>query len=173
MKGMHLAGLLLVAVFSINFSNLSAGQLFQSSAAHQISVAGSNFTIPYSMTGGTVTSITADQKSNSLQISLQPVENGNLQLVLPRLLIEAQENGQDSHLLVLINNHGVKYSEASNSTVRIVSIPITNQTNAIKIVGTQVIPEFGQLSYLVLAISTMSTIILFSYKKALMSSLSR
>jgi predicted secreted protein with PEFG-CTERM motif len=173
MKGLYLASLLLVAVFSINFSNLSAGELFQSSGAHQISVAGSNFTIPYSITGGTVTSITADQKTNSLQISLQPVGNGDLQLVLPRLLIDSQENGQDSHLLVLINNHGINYSEASNSTVRVVSIPITNQTNAIKIVGTQVIPEFGQLSYLVLTISIMSTIILFSYKKTPSSNLSR
>lgn len=165
MKVLHLTGLLLVAVFSINFSNPSHGELFQSSSAHQISVSGSNFTIPYIITGGTVTSITADLKSISLQIALQPTVNGNLQLVLPRTLIDAQENGESGHLIVLINNHGAQYSEVSNSTVRIVTIPITNQTNEIKIVGTQIIPEFGQLSFIVLTISIITTIILFSIKK--------
>ncbi len=47
---------------------------------------------------------------------------------------------------------------STTTTARTLSIPFTNGTQEIEIIGTQIIPEFGPIAALVLAIAIISII---------------
>ena len=124
-------------------------------------VDGTNFTLPYSITNGKVTDITTDTQSKSLIVTIQTTGDGTLTLTMPRALIDAKKtDGTDDKYFVLNDdqeNDGFQET-GTTSADRTLSIPFTDGTTKIEIIGTMVVPEFGPIAVLVLAIAIISII---------------
>jgi predicted secreted protein with PEFG-CTERM motif len=66
---------------------------------------------------------------------------------------------EDDNFIVTVNGkHITQFSETKNQSVRILSIPFHNGDTKIDIVGTIIVPEFGPIAALVLAIAIISII---------------
>ena len=124
-----------------------------------IPVGGTNFSISYTITKGTVVDIKTDIQSKSLIIYIQTTGDGILTITLPRALIDSQTNGHDDQFFVLNNGQEANFQEINKTSVdRTLSIPFLDGTEQIEIIGTQVVPEFGPIAALVLAIALVSII---------------
>jgi predicted secreted protein with PEFG-CTERM motif len=122
-----------------------------------INVNGTNYVIFHTIDGGKILDISMDTQSKTMKISIQSTSNGNITIDLPRILIDAKENGSDTHYVVLANNHGVGFKELVTADYRELTIPFLSGTNTIEIKGTQVVPEFGSLVSLILIASIVIT----------------
>jgi len=117
------------------------------------------------ITTGQVTSIIAKTAENSLVISLETAEDGVLSVTTSDFLIRPFNDGG---FLVAVDGekiHSVKYEN------KILTIPYTAQTEKIEVYGSYVIPEFGTIAVLVLAVAVVSIIVL-SRKNSISYSLS-
>jgi len=142
---------------TFQFAGSAGGQ--QGQAGNTMKVDGTDLSVKYSITNGKVLGIKADTQSKSLIVSIQTTGDGVLTITLPRGLIDAQVNGQDGHFYVLNDGQETDFQETSNTTTdRTLSIPFTDGTQEIEIIGTQIIPEFGPIAALVLAIAIVSII---------------
>lgn len=132
--------------------------LEQTPANDTIGVNSTRFVVPHIITNGTILAINLDSQSKAMTLSIQTTNAGSLVISLPRTLIDAKENGSDSHFTVLTNNHGVNFKELTTQNYRQLTIPFANKTNTIEIIGTQIIPEFGDFVDLALILSVLLTI---------------
>src|SRR6476646_3486992 len=141
---------------TFQFSGSSSGQ-----GGNTIKVDGTDLSVKYSITNGKVLGIKADIQSKSLIVSIQTTGDGVLTITLPRALINATlpSTGQDDKYYVLVDGQEADFQETSTTTTdRTLSIPFTDGTEEIEIIGTQIVPEFGQIAALVLAIAIISII---------------
>ncbi len=118
------------------------------------------FSVNYTITGGSVKDMTIDAQSISLIVSVNSTSDGAITLHMPRTLIDAKtSSGQDDSFIILIDGAEVKsQSESSDSNFRTLTIPFLQGDQDIEIIGTQVVPEFGPIAALVLAIAIVSII---------------
>ena len=125
-----------------------------------IKVEGTDFSVTYSITNGKVLGIKADVQSKSLIVSIQTTGNGVLTITLPRGLIDAKSDNQtDDKFFVLTDGQEADFQETNTaSTDRTLSIPFSDGTSEIEIIGTWIVPEFGPIAALVLAIAIISII---------------
>ena len=121
-------------------------------------VDGTDFDVFYTITGGKVLGIKADVEAKSLLISIETTSDGVLTITLPRALIDAKENGEDSNFFVLIDGAEADFEETTTTTDRTLTIPFTDGSEEIEIIGTFIVPEFGAIAALVLAIAIISII---------------
>ena len=123
------------------------------------------FAINYTITGGAVKDMTIDQQSISLIVSINSTSDGSITLHIPRTLIDAKtSSGTDDSFIILIDGAEVKpQSESSDSSYRTLTIQFLQGDQDIEIIGTQIIPEFGPIAAMVLAIA-ITTIIVVSAK---------
>src|SRR6185437_15912497 len=136
---------------TFQFSGSSGGQ-----GGNTIKVDGTDLSVKYSITNGKVLGIKADIQSKSLIVSIQTTGDGVLTITLPRALINATlpSTGQDDKYYVLVDGQEADFQETSTTTTdRTLSIPFTDGTEEIEIIGTQIVPEFGPIAALVLAIA--------------------
>jgi predicted secreted protein with PEFG-CTERM motif len=121
-------------------------------------VENTDFDVSYSITGGKVLGITADVEAKSLLVSIQTTSDGTLTITLPRELIDAKINGEDDSFFVLIDGEEVEFEEETTSTDRTLTISFQDGAEEIEIIGTQIVPEFGAIAALVLAVAIISII---------------
>ena len=124
------------------------------------------FDIPYTMKGGNVSLITLNQKNLSLLIDISTETDGVLDVKLLRENIDSvSNNGVDIDFIILIYENGsmipiqtqYKVIETDDS-FRAISIPIKEGDGKIEIIGTHVVPEFGTIAMIVLAVAIVSII---------------
>jgi predicted secreted protein with PEFG-CTERM motif len=118
------------------------------------------FDVNYTITGGTVKDMTIDVQSISLIVSVNSTSDGSITLQIPRTLVDAKTSaGQDDAFIILIDGAEVKsQSESANTDYRTLTIPFLQGDQDIEIIGTQIVPEFGPIAALVLAIAIVSII---------------
>ena len=128
---------------------------------------GGTFDVFYTMKGGDVTSMELNQKNLSLVVNIDTNTDGVLDIKLLRDNIDALSgNGLDIDYIVLVyekNNSVVpiqtEYSKIDkNDDYRALSIPIKHDDVKVEIIGTHVIPEFGTIAMIVLAVAIVSII---------------
>ena len=127
---------------------------------------GGTFDVEYTMKGGVVSLMSLNQDSLSLIIDIQANSDGSLNINLPRESIDSRaNNGQDIDFIVLvyekIDNIPIQtdYKEIeSDDKFRSINIPIKAQDERIEVVGTHVVPEFGTIAMIVLAVAIVSII---------------
>ena len=123
----------------------------------------------YDITGAYVSDIQISKENNSIIISLNSNSDGKLTVYLPREVIDSKlaDDGNlpsdatlpDIEFVVLADGIPAKLTELqTNPTNRIISIDFENGTSQIEIIGTQVIPEFGTIAMIVLAVAIVSII---------------
>ena len=123
-----------------------------------VSVQGSTDLIGYEITGGKLLGITPDVDANSLIISIDATEDGTLTLTIPRSVLDATINGEDDDFFVLIDGEEVDFDETTSSTDRTLTIAFPAGAEEIEIIGTFVVPEFGTIAAMILAVAIISII---------------
>jgi len=114
--------------------------------------------IGYTITGGKLLGITPDVDANSLIISIDATDDGSLTLTIPRSVLDATINGEDDDFFVLIDGEEVDFDETTTSTDRILTIAFPAGAEEIEIIGTFVVPEFGTIAAMILAVAIISII---------------
>jgi predicted secreted protein with PEFG-CTERM motif len=146
-------------------------------ATYSLQSGGKIWNIPYIIKGGTVKSIDVLAEKYTLEISINAVSDGSLTITLPRDMIDSkklpppnldsnltgiklnQKDLEDDNFIVGVNDKVItQFSETKNQYVRILSIPFHGGDTKIDIVGTVIVPEFGPIAALVLAIAIISII---------------
>ena len=120
-----------------------------------------DFVLSYTIKGGKVISVTPDDEANSLIIAIETTSDGELTITLPRALIDVDKiNGEDDNFFVLIDGEEVSdlVDETTTSTDRTLTIPFSDGAEEIEIIGSFVVPEFGTIAALILAIAIISII---------------
>ena len=129
----------------------------------KVHVEGTEFDVSYSITGGKVLGITSDVEAKSLIISIETTSDGSLTITLPRELIDAKIGIDDDNFFVLIDGEesgDVTEDPTTATSPRTLTIPFSDGAEEIEIIGTQIVPEFGPIAALVLAIAIISIIAL-------------
>ena len=127
---------------------------------------GGTFDVEYTMKGGIVKSMKLNQENLSLEIEIATNSDGNLNINLPRDSIDSiTKDGQDVDFIILVSSiDSTKQVETDYSLLdvenefRPINIPIKNGDSKIEIIGTQVVPEFGTIAMVVLAVAIVSII---------------
>jgi len=124
-----------------------------------------NDSIGYEITGGSIVSIepdvdpiTGEVVSPTLLITIDATDDGSLTLVIPRSVLDATVDGEDDEFLVLIDGEKVDFSEDATSTSRTITIEFAAGDTLIEIIGTFVVPEFGTIAAMILAVAIVSII---------------
>ena len=124
-----------------------------------VSVQGSVDLVGYEITGGKLLSIMTDVDAKSLIILIDATDDGSLTITIPRSVLDALlGDGSDDDFFVLVNDEEVDFDEIISSTDRILIIAFPAGTETIEIIGTFVIPEFGTIAAMILAVAIISII---------------
>jgi len=116
--------------------------------------------IEYEITSGKILNILPDIDANSLIISISSTDEGMITLTIPRAVLDAVlENGEDDVFFVLVDGEEVDFDEISTLTDRTITIEFPAGTEEIEIIGTFVIPEFGTIAAMILAVAIISIIV--------------
>ena len=119
---------------------------------------GQSFIVNYGIKGGTVDDISVSQQDTSLILSLKSSSDGNLTMTLPRSLIDAKLGANDDDFFVLVDGADTDFNELKNSTDRTITVSFPEGSEQIEVIGTQVVPEFGGLAFVVLFIAVFSIV---------------
>ena len=127
---------------------------------------GGTFDVPYTMKGGIITSMNVNQKNLSLEINISTSSDGNLNINLPRDSIDSTDNnGQDIDFIVLMHEGNSNYAIQTDykkievgEGFRSINIPVKDGDVKVEIIGTHVVPEFGTIAMIVLAVAIVSII---------------
>jgi len=124
------------------------------------------FDVEYIIRGGTVKDMIVDLDQFALIVIIESAGDGSLTLDLPRISIDAtKSDGSDDLFIILIDGMEVIYDEAiTNEDTRTITIQFEVGDSDVEIIGTYIVPEFGTIASLILAVSIISVII-FSAKK--------
>jgi predicted secreted protein with PEFG-CTERM motif len=106
------------------------------------------------VTNGEVKSIIAKTTENSLVISLEATEDGMLSFTTSDFLIRPFDDG---NFFVFVDGEEINSVNYEN---KILAIPYTAGTEKIEVYGSYVIPEFGTIAIIVLAVAIVSIIAL-------------
>ena len=122
-----------------------------------VSVDGEIFSVKYSIENGTVTAAYIDIETKSLIIVIDSSDDGVITLTLPNSLITSDEYG---YFILVDGEEADNYDESSTSSSTTLIIPFGAGTEQIEIIGSWVVPEFGAIAGLVLAVAIISIIVL-------------
>jgi len=133
---------------------------------------GNVFNVKASLSNGSIRSIEVDPDFTSIIVSVSTTDqDGELTITLPRQLIDARINGDDDDFIVLVDGDEADFDETdTTSTERTLTIPVPAGAEEIEIIGTVVVPEFGILAALVLAVAV-GAIIAVSRKNQILKAL--
>jgi predicted secreted protein with PEFG-CTERM motif len=145
---------------TFEFSGSEGGQV---GSGKSIAVSGTEFIVEYSIRGGKVLSITPSIPDKSLLIEIETTSDGELTVTLPRGLIDARlgpdgQSGEDDSFFVLVDGAEVDFDETTTSEDRTLTIQFEDGATEIEIIGTFVIPEFGAMAAIILAVAIVSII---------------
>ncbi|HJW20467.1 MAG TPA: PEFG-CTERM sorting domain-containing protein [Candidatus Nitrosotalea sp.] len=117
---------------------------------------GQNFDLNYTITGGQVESMALDKQDIALVVQINSTDSGMLHLQIPRLLLDSKKpSNADESFLVFINGDEITSFQQTSSdyNYRVLDIPIVTGDSKIEIIGTTVIPEFENISSLILVLA--------------------
>ena len=104
-----------------------------------------------STSGVSVTSITANADDDSVIIAIDAADDGVLSVTLHSEVITAFDDGT---YFVLIDNEEVEFEQSGSN----LTIPYEAGNERVEIVGSHVVPEFGTIAMIILAVALVSII---------------
>ncbi len=117
------------------------------------------YCIDYTIQGGTASGATLNMASKTLSVNIQASDDGQISLNIPRSVLDAKKGTSDSSFAVLIDGEEAQqFTDSPTTDTRNVTIPFQADSAKIEIIGTQIVPEFGPIAALVLAIAIISII---------------
>jgi predicted secreted protein with PEFG-CTERM motif len=120
------------------------------------------FDVEYTIRGGVVIDMLVDSDIFALIAIIQSDDDGVLTVKLPRGSIDAiKSDGSDDTFIILIDGVEVPYEPVlTKSDSRTITIEFEGGDSDIEIIGTFVVPEFGTIVFMILALTIISTIII-------------
>ena len=115
----------------------------------------------YKITGGQVLKIIPDTDSISLIIQIETFSDGDLLITLPKTVLDTSEG---DFFVLGDGEETVFYAEQTPDSWTL-RIPFYNGSEEIEIIGTFVIPEFGTIAAIILAVAITSIIVLSAKTK--------
>ena len=115
-------------------------------------------TLIYNINGGSVSSIITNSDDATLVVALDASDDGELSITMNSDYITAFD---DDSYFVLVNNEEVWFSQDGST----LTIPFEAGTEKIEIVGSAVVPEFGTIAMVVLAVAIISIIVITAKTK--------
>jgi predicted secreted protein with PEFG-CTERM motif len=134
------------------------------------------FDVEYIIRGGTVKNMKIDPDGLALVITIDAVKDGSITVTLSRDMIDAKKpvnlsaddilvgktvdpkDLEDDEFFVLIGEEETNFKETKSKISRTLSIGFAADDTQIDIIGTQIVPEFGAIAALVLAVAIISII---------------
>jgi predicted secreted protein with PEFG-CTERM motif len=148
---------------AFNFITSEGGQIWRTVT---VEIAGREHPIRYQINDGTLTNMTADPETATLTAAINSTAPGALVVELPRSIIQslsevgAPTGGNDTDFEAFVDTEGGIFDETmANRTVRELTIPFDQGAEEIEIVGTWVVPEFGAIAAIILAIAIVGIIV--------------
>ena len=126
--------------------------------ATTITVQKSTDLVGYEITNGKLINVIPDTDAKSLLIDIEALEDGSITLTIPRSVLDATVNDKDDEFFVLVDGEEVDFEEITTSTDRTITIEFFAGSEQIEIIGTFVIPEFGTIAAMILAVAIISII---------------
>ena len=125
------------------------------------------FDVEYVINGGTLKNILIDPDIFGVIVIIEANNDGVLTLDLPRASIDAKKSdGTDEDFIIFADGAEIPYQETKNAESRILTLQFEEGDSNIEIIGTFVVPEFGDYAMMILLFS-ITTIIIISSKKNL------
>ena len=115
-----------------------------------------DYNVYYKITGGKILKIIPDVENTSLIIEIETWGDGELMITLPKEVIDTNEGS----FFILVDGEETVYYSQDESDSRTLIIPFYNGSEVIEIIGTFVIPEFGTIAAIILAVAITSIIVL-------------
>ena len=119
------------------------------------------FNVDYDVTGsGSVANVTPDSESSSVLVELEATtEQGVLTITLPREVMDAKvSDDEDDDFFVLVDGEEVPFEETKTDADRTLAIEFPPGTEEVEIIGTFVVPEFGTIAMMILAVAIISIV---------------
>jgi len=130
--------------------------------ATTIKIQDSTDLISYEIINGKVKNVIPDMDAVSLLVYIESIDDGSITLTIPRSILDATINNGDDEFFVLVDGEEVDFDEITTSTDRTLTINFSAGTEEIEIIGTFVIPEFGTIAAMILAVAIISIIAISS-----------
>jgi predicted secreted protein with PEFG-CTERM motif len=126
--------------------------------ATTITVQNSNDLITYEITNAKLLNVFPDLDAISLLISIETIDEGSIILTIPRSVLDASINDDDDEFFVLVDGEEVDFEEITTSVNRTLTIEFLAGAEQIEIIGTYVVPEFGTIAAMILAVAIISIV---------------
>jgi len=114
--------------------------------------------ISYEITNAKLLNIIPDLDAVSLLIYIETTDEGSITLSIPRSILDSSINDGDDEFFVLVDGEEVDFEEIKTSVDRKLTIEFLAGTEQIEIIGTFVIPEFGTIAAMILAVAIISIV---------------
>ena len=116
--------------------------------------------VDYSISGGHVEGVTANVNGNSLVVAIHDAEDGGeLTITLPSDVITPFNDGT---FFVLVNDEESDDASQDGNTI---TVPFDADATTVEIIGTHVVPEFGTIAAIILAVAITSIIVISTRSK--------
>ena len=123
-----------------------------------IAVHGSTDLIFYEITNGKLKNVVPNMDDISLHVYIEAMDDGSITLTIPRSVLDASINEGDDEFFVLVDGEEVDFEEITTFMDRTLTIDFLAGTEQIEIIGTFVIPEFGTIAAMILAVAIISIV---------------
>jgi len=127
--------------------------------------------VSYEIINAKLINVIPDMDAVSLLVYIEATDDGSITLTIPRSVLDATINNGDDEFFVLVDGEEVDFEEITTSTDRTLTIEFLAGSEQIEIIGTFVIPEFGTIAAMILAVAIISIIAISA--KSRLSILSR
>lgn len=126
-----------------------------------LKIDGKPYPITYNITGGKLSNMTAMKENSTLAIELVTNDDGTLVLELPRNIMDSKSpQNEDEDYIVFADGLQIGADQITTTNqVRTLSIDFDNGVEEIEIAGTRIVPEFGPLTVLLLAVGIIGVLI--------------
>src|SRR5215212_4453502 len=129
----------LFAIINSNMIGIAFAQNISDANTFNLTIDDQTYPLMYNITGGEVSSITADRAQSTLLINIASREDGTLTIELPRNVIDSKAQGNtDEEYAVFVDDQPINFEETTNNNeARVLEIGFDNGAEQIEIAGTQ------------------------------------
>src|SRR5829696_5433333 len=127
------------AIINSNIIVIAFAQNISDANTFDLTIDDQTYPLMYNITGGEVSSITADRAQSTLLINIASREDGTLTIELPRNVIDSKAQGNtDEEYAVFVDDQPINFEETTNNKeARVLEIGFDNGAEQIEIAGTQ------------------------------------
>jgi hypothetical protein len=130
---------------------------------YDLNIFDKSYPIKYQITGSgnKVNNISAEADNATLLVNVLSQSNGRLSIELPRNIMDSKKQGNVDDPYIVFQDGQVTSPEEikTDSQTRTLAIDFDKGTGQIEIAGSKMLPEFGPLSALILAVATAGIIV--------------